>query len=58
MKNFKIGYGAILVIGIIVAIGIGCTNYQVPDKNSKEISAESCEGCHIDYERLIEVHSD
>lgn len=57
MKDFKIGYGVILVFGIIVALGIGCTNYQIPDKNSNEVTAGSCEGCHTDYELLINVHT-
>jgi len=53
----KIGLSAIVVFGIIVGIGIGCTNYTIPDKNSNKISAASCEGCHTDYKRLIEVHT-
>jgi len=57
MKDLKIGLSAIVVLGIIVGIGIGCTNYTIPDKNSDRISAASCEGCHTDYERLIEVHT-
>ena len=57
MKDLKIALSVIMVFGIIVGMGIGCTNYTIPDKNSKKISAASCEGCHIDYERLIETHT-
>ena len=36
----------------------GCTNYTIPGKESGDkIKANSCEGCHTDYARLIEVHS-
>jgi hypothetical protein len=35
----------------------GCTNYTIPDEDHNKISAASCEGCHTDYERLIEVHT-
>ena len=57
MKDLKISLSAIVVFGIIVGIGIGCTNYTIPDRNNKKISEASCEGCHIDYDRLIETHS-
>lgn len=57
MKDLKIGLSAIVVLGIMVGIGISCTNYTIPDKNNIKISAASCEGCHTDYERLIEVHT-
>ncbi len=57
MKDLKIGLSAIVVFGMIIGLGISCTNYTIPDKNNIRISAASCEGCHTDYERLIEVHS-
>jgi thiosulfate/3-mercaptopyruvate sulfurtransferase len=37
--------------------GSSCTNYQIPGRNSGEITANSCEGCHTDYDRLIEEHT-
>ena len=43
-----------LVTGWIIA---GCTNYSIPGRDSGKVTANSCEGCHTDYERLIAVHS-
>ena len=57
MKNSKIGAGLIILLVIIIITGISCTNHQIPGKESGAITANSCEGCHTDYERLIEVHS-
>jgi hypothetical protein len=42
---------------LLLWILAGCTDYTIPDKRKKIISAASCEGCHTNYERLIEVHS-
>ena len=33
----------------------GCANYTVPGNGSTPVTANSCEGCHTDYERLIEL---
>jgi len=38
-------------------ITTGCASYTIPDEDNRKISAASCEGCHTDYERLIEVHT-
>ena len=57
MKKMKIGTSVIVIFGIIAGLVIGCTNYTIPDKQSKKISSNTCEGCHTDYERLIEVHT-
>ena len=57
MKNSKIGAGLIILFVVLVISGISCTNYQIPGKGSGNITENSCEGCHTDYERLIEVHS-
>lgn len=58
MRDRKIGPGLALVFGVLLIAGIGCTNYQIPGKgDSGEITANSCEGCHTDYDRLIAVHS-
>lgn len=57
MKNSKIGAGLIILFVVLVISGISCTNHQIPGKGSGNITENSCEGCHTDYERLIEVHS-
>ena len=46
-----IGIG--LLLGWVLA---GCTNYTIPGKGSGNITANSCEGCHTDYKRLIALH--
>ena len=47
--------GATLLLAWIVA---GCTNYTIPGRGGDgSIEANSCEGCHTDYERLIAVHT-
>ncbi|MEZ5069736.1 MAG: hypothetical protein R2751_01910 [Bacteroidales bacterium] len=53
----KTGSHIFLVLGVFLAMGMGCTSYTIPDKNSNTVTANSCEGCHTDYERLIAVHS-
>lgn len=58
MKDSKIGYGILAVFAGLLLTGIGCTNYQIPGSgNGGEIKANSCEGCHTDYDRLVEVHT-
>jgi hypothetical protein len=46
--------GVCLVAGWIFA---GCTNYTIPGRDPGKVTANSCEGCHTDYERLIAVHT-
>ncbi|MFO7671143.1 MAG: hypothetical protein R6W31_15910 [Bacteroidales bacterium] len=49
--------GGLLIIFIFLAGLIsGCANYTIPGNESGKIVANSCEGCHTDYERLIDVH--
>ncbi len=58
MRNTKFFSGLALLLMVFLIAGIGCTNYQVPGSgNNGEISANSCEGCHTDYDRLVAVHS-
>ncbi len=38
---------------VLVCIVAGYTNYTIPGKGDGSISANSCEGCHTDLERLI-----
>ncbi len=58
MRDAKIGSGLVLLFVVFLIAGIGCTNYQIPGSgNSGEIEANSCEGCHTDYDRLVAVHS-
>lgn len=58
MKTKKIGSGLVLTMLLFIVAGIGCTNYQIPGKGGGgEITANSCEGCHTDYDRLILVHT-
>lgn len=52
MKDLRIGSGLGLIFAILILAGISCTNYTIPDKGNEPISANSCEGCHIDYEIL------
>jgi thiosulfate/3-mercaptopyruvate sulfurtransferase len=49
--------GGLLIIFVFIAAFIsGCANYTIPGNESGKIEANSCEGCHTDYERLIDVH--
>lgn len=58
MRNLKKGSGLLLTLVVLLIAGIGCTNYQIPGRGETgEIKANSCEGCHTDYERLIAVHT-
>ncbi len=57
MKDLRIGSGLSLIFAILVVAGISCTNYTIPRRDSTKVSANSCEGCHTDYERLIAVHT-
>ena len=57
MRDSKIGAGLLALFAVLVISGISCTNYQIPGKGSGEVTDNSCEGCHTDYERLIAVHS-
>ncbi len=57
MKDSKIGVGLIILLGILIISGISCTNYQIPGRNTGEVTANTCEGCHTDYDKLIAVHS-
>ncbi len=57
MKGIKFGSGLVLLFVVLVFAGIACTNYTIPGKGTGEVTANSCEGCHTDYERLIAVHS-
>jgi len=57
MKDLRIGSGLAMIFVILVIAGISCTNYTIPGKDSGEVTANSCEGCHTDYERLILVHT-
>jgi len=58
MKDAKIGAGLVGIFLMFLIAGIGCTNYQIPGSGGGgEIEANSCEGCHTDYDRLIAVHS-
>ena len=52
----KRGAGAVGVAILLAFIIGGCANYTIPDNSRKIISANSCEGCHTDYDRLVEVH--
>jgi len=57
MKNSSIGYIVLMMTGMLLVGGIACTNYTIPGRDGGKVSPNSCEGCHIDYERLVEVHS-
>ncbi len=46
-----------LIFVVLAISGIACTNYTIPEKGSHKVSANSCEGCHTDYARLLEVFS-
>jgi len=57
-KALSRGLGLTLASLLIMSINPGCSNYQIPGKGSGgEIKANSCEGCHTDYERLMAVHT-
>jgi hypothetical protein len=57
MKRTLVSYSVLFIfVGLMVA-GISCTNYTIPGRGSKPVSPNSCEGCHIDYDRLMEVYS-
>ena len=56
-RKAKRGSGALLICVALTAIIAGCANYSIPGKGSGKVEANSCEGCHTDYERLIAVHS-
>ena len=49
----------LLTIGLFIAVIIaGCNNNDDPGENNGEnIAVNSCEGCHTDYARLMEVYS-
>jgi hypothetical protein len=55
--KMKRGSGLIWVSVVLAWIIAGCTNYTIPGKDSGKVKANSCEGCHTDYERLIAVHT-
>lgn len=55
-KKLRRGSGMLLICVALAVIIAGCANYTVPDKGDVKVVANSCEGCHIDYEKLIEVH--
>lgn len=57
MKHSKRGAGLILLVVVLIITGISCTNYQIPGKGTGEVTENSCEGCHTDYERLVDVHT-
>ncbi len=57
MKGIKFGSGLLLLFVVFVFTGIACTNYTIPGKGNGEVKANSCEGCHTDYERLIAVYT-
>jgi len=66
MRNFRIGSGLVLVLVIFVLAGIACTNYTIPGKESAgngngngngNGTEHSCEECHTDYDRLMEVYT-
>ena len=42
---------------VLASVFVGCSNYQIPGKGGDgTIKANSCEGCHTDLERLIDLH--
>lgn len=58
MRDSKLGSGLLAVFAVLLIAGIGCTNYQIPGSgNGGEVGANSCEGCHTDYDRLVAVHT-
>lgn len=60
MFQKAISKGLALAIAGIVLVGIAssCSNYKVPGRDTlPPVVENSCEGCHSDYERLIEVHT-
>ena len=54
--KLKRGAGFLGVCLIMAWMIAGCANYSIPGSGSGTVTANSCEGCHTDYERLIEVH--
>ena len=56
MRNSRTGSGLVLIFGMLVIAGIGCTNYQIPGKEVIP-QANTCEECHTDYARLMEVYT-
>lgn len=57
MKDSKIGTGLVLIVATLLIAGISCTNYQIPGKGNGEVTDNSCEGCHTDYDKLVAVHT-
>jgi hypothetical protein len=58
MRDSKFGFGLIAVFAVLLMAGIGCTKYKIPGGgNSGETGANTCEGCHTDYDRLVAVHT-
>lgn len=56
-RKLKRGSGIVGLCLVMAWMIAGCANYTVPDKGNLPIDANSCEGCHTDYEKLIAVHS-
>ena len=54
---YKKGKGILPAFILMAGLIASCTNYTIPGRNSGKVEANSCEGCHIDKERLIAVHS-
>jgi thiosulfate/3-mercaptopyruvate sulfurtransferase len=57
MKKLRTGNILGWIAGALVFTMVGCINYTIPGRDSGQIKANSCEGCHTDYERLVAVHS-
>ncbi|MEN8155421.1 MAG: hypothetical protein ABFS10_00600 [Bacteroidota bacterium] len=57
MATMKRVFGLIGVCLLMTWIFASCTNYTIPGRESGKIKANSCEGCHTDYEKLVAVHS-
>lgn len=55
--KFSKGAGLMGLSLLLAGMIAGCANYSIPGNGSGAVTANSCEGCHTDYERLIEVHS-
>jgi len=46
-----------MIFAMLLAAGMACTNHTIPGTDpGGTIEANSCEGCHTDYERLVDVH--
>ena len=54
--KLKRGAGFLGVCLIMAWMIAGCANYSIPGSGSGAVTANSCEGCHTNYEMLIEVH--